>query len=530
MTATYAPAEPGPPTRALWIGFMAMVFGNFMSILDVQIVASALTDIQAGVSATRDEISWVQTSYLIAEVIGLPLSGFLARALGVRLLFSLSAILFGAASLACAFAWDMTSLITFRAIQGFVGAAMIPTTMSTVYVAFPQNYWMRVSPLIGLVSTMAPSIGPTLGGYVAEHLGWRALFWINVIPSILIATVVWNNIRIGAFNAAILRRIDFIGLIGLALFLGCAQYVLEEGPGASWFADSEIIFYACLSAIGAVVFFRRALTQTLPIVDLKPFTVPTFAIGSAIAFLLGVGLYAPIFLQPVFLGSVQGLTAQQIGNIMFVQGMTMFAMAPLMGRLRVMDDLRPLGFAGLLAIALSCWLQAHLTAESGFWEFALPQMLRGAGMMSSFTAVMQPTIASLPPSLVQVGTPLFNLMRNLGGAFGIAMLATVQAHSYLLHRQELYTAADPNNPGVRAMIDGMTARNEAIGLAQPDRVAEAAYARILDREALVMTFNDQFLTIALLLAFAAFAIWFLRTPPRLGLPAEPAAQRSPAHG
>ncbi len=506
--------EPPPPTRALWIGFAAMIFGNFIAILDIQIVASAITEIQAGVSASRDEITWVQTAYLIAEVIGLPLSGFLARALGVRLLFTLSALSFGAASMACALAWDMNSLIAFRAIQGFVGAAMIPTTMSTVYIAFPQRFWMTTGPMIGLVSTLAPSIGPTLGGYIAEHLGWRALFWINVIPAIIIAAVVWRNIRIGKFDGALLRRIDFIGLAGLAVFLGCAQYVLEEGASAAWFESSEIVMFCAASALGGVLFFQRALTRAEPIVDLRPFTYPTFVVGCGVAFLLGIGLFGPVFLQPVFLGEVRGYNAEQIGHAMFAQGVAMFLTAPIMGRYgRNLKDLRPLGCIGLVLIAASCWMQTHLTAQSSDAEFLVPQALRGVGMMISFMAVMQPTIQALPPYLVQAGTPLFNLMRNLGGAFGLAMLATLQAKAYLMHRQELYTAADPNDPAVRAMIEGAAQRYAAEGFAEPERLATANYARILDREALVMTFNDQFLAIAMLLALAAGAVWLLRRPP-----------------
>lgn len=516
-TAPNAPRGPGEtpePTRALWIGFFAMVFGNFMSILDVQIVASALTDIQAGVSASRDEITWVQTSYLIAEVIGLPLSGFLAYALGVRMLFSLSAILFGASSLLCALSWDMNSLIMFRVIQGFVGAAMIPTTMSTLYVAFPQKYWMTAGPMIGLASSLAPSIGPTLGGYIAEHMGWRALFWVNVFPSIIIAWAVWSNIRIGRFNGAMLRRIDLIGLLGLAVFLGCAQYVLEEGVKESWFDSAEICWFTAFSAIGAIVFFHRALTRDTPIVDLRPFKAPTFAIGCALGFVLGMGLYGPIFLQPVFLGAVRGYNAEQIGHALFAQGLTMFVMAPIMGRyMRQQNDTRPFGFVGLLMVALSCWMQSHLTAQSSNAEFIFPQIMRGAGMMLAFMAIMQPSMQALPQELMQAGTPLYNLMRNLGGAFGLAYLNSMQAKAYLLHRQELYAAANGDSPAVRAMVEGASARYAAEGFPEPERMAMANFARLLDREALVMTFNDQFLTIAVMLLVAAFAVWALKRDP-----------------
>lgn len=501
------------PTLGVWIGFIAMVFGQFMAMLDIQIVASALSDIQNGVGASRDEISWVQTSYLIAEVIGIPLSGFLARALGIRLLFTISAIGFGLASVACALSWDMASLITFRAIQGFLSGGMVPTVMSTLYLMFPQRLQPMGGAIIGLVVTLAPSLGPTIGGYISEHLGWRTLFWINFLPSLLVAAMVWRFIRLGKYDARMFRRIDFPGLIGLAAMLGAAQYVLEEGPSEDWFASPIILFWTCVSAVGAFVFFWRTIGNKAPIVDLRPLRIPTFAIGCAIAFVTGASLFGPMFLQPLFMAEVRGYNPEQIGHSMWAQGATMFVMAPLMSiAMRRVGDLRIIGFTGFLLVAASCWMQAHLTAESAFWHFLWPQVLRGMGMMICFTAVMQPTLQSLPMHLVQSGPPLFNLFRNLGGAFGLAILATVQAHAFALHRQELYIAADGGDPRVQQMTEGMASMAPP-GNADPDLLGRAMYARVLDREALVMAFNDSFLVLAVALMAAGFAIFWLRGNP-----------------
>ncbi len=270
--AALAAAKPDDsPPLAIWIGFIAMVVGQFMAILDIQIVASALGSIQAGVSASRDEISWVQTSYLIAEVIGIPLSGFLGRALGTRLLFCISALAFSFTSLLCAFAWDINSLIIFRAMQGFSGAAMIPTVMATLYLAFPQRLQPMTGAMMGMVITLAPSLGPTIGGLVAETLGWRALFWVNVVPGILITVVIWNTMASldkPQFN--LLKKIDLIGLAGLAMFLGAAEYTLEEGPGNEWFASTATLAkkarctrQTASEALKAVAAFRLALPRTM---------------------------------------------------------------------------------------------------------------------------------------------------------------------------------------------------------------------------------------------------------------------------
>jgi MFS transporter, DHA2 family, multidrug resistance protein len=517
--AALAAAKPddSPPLH-IWIGFIAMIVGQFMAILDIQIVASAIGSIQAGVSASRDEISWVQTAYLIAEVIGIPLSGFLGRALGTRLLFCLSALGFSLSSLLCAFSWDISSLIVFRALQGFTGAAMIPTVMATLYLVFPQRLQPMTGAMMGMVITLAPSLGPTIGGYVAEALGWRALFWVNVVPGLLITLVIWNTMASldkPQFN--LLKKIDVVGLLGLATFLGAAEYTLEEGPANEWFASSEVTTWALVSAVGAAIFFYRAFRVETPIVDLKPFTSPTFAVGAGLGFILGLGLFSSVFLTPLFLGSVRGYSALQIGHTMFVQGAVMFVAAPFIGRLgRTLPDTRPMGFLGFVLVAMSCWMQAHLTAEAGFWELAWPQVARGLGLMMTFSSVMQPALQSLPPHMVHSGAGLFNTMRNLGGAFGIAALATVQAHSFALHRQELYAAADPNNPHVAGMIAGARAYLEQAGAVDPDRQALMRYAALLDREALVMTFNDQFLLLAVVIGLSAFAMLLLKPRPKMG--------------
>ena len=518
--AALAAAKPDDsPPLYIWIGFIAMVVGQFMAILDIQIVASAIGSLQAGVSASRDEISWVQTAYLIAEVIGIPLSGFLGRALGTRLLFCISALAFSVSSLLCAFSWDIGSLIVFRALQGFSGAAMIPTVMATLYLVFPQRLQPMTGAMMGMVITLAPSLGPTIGGIVAETLGWRALFWVNVVPGVLITIIIWNTMgSLGKPQFDLLKKIDLVGLLGLAMFLGAAEYTLEEGPANEWFASSEVTMWALVSLAGAVLFFWRAFKAETPIVDLKPFSSPTFAIGAGLGFILGLGLFTSVFLTPLFLGSVRGYSALQIGHTMFVQGAVMFLTAPIIGQIgRKMSDTRPLGMIGFLLVGLSCWVQAHLTAEAGFWELAWPQVLRALGLMMTFNSVMQPALQSLPPQLVHSGAGLFNTFRNLGGAFGIAALATVQAHSYALHRQELYSAVNPNNPHVAGMIAGMQSYLEQAGAADPERQALMRYAALLDREALVMTFNDQFLLLAVVISLSAFAMLLLRPRPKMGM-------------
>src|SRR3954454_12279809 len=283
------PSEKIPPRRL--IAFLIMVFGMFMSILDIQIVSASLNEIQAGLSASSSEVSWVQTSYLIAEVIAIPLSGFMSRALGTRLLFAISASGFTVASFLCGFASTIEQMIVWRAIQGFLGAGMIPTVFASSYTVFPRTKFHIVGPIIGLVATLAPTVGPTVGGYITDALSWHWLFFINVVPGIGITIGVLALVDFDSPNFALLDRFDWWGLITMAAFLGTLEYVLEEGARYEWLQDSSIATCAAICGISAIAFFWRVFTAAEPIVNLRTFSNRNFAIGCVLQFCIGIGLY-----------------------------------------------------------------------------------------------------------------------------------------------------------------------------------------------------------------------------------------------
>ena len=291
MSATALTAPPGvyvPPERGtreslmLNIGFFAMVIGMFMAILDIQIVASSIQKIGAGVSASSDEVSWIQTTYLIAEVIGIPLSGLLNRALSMRRLFVFSAAGFTISSAMCAMAWDLNSLIVFRCIQGFMGAAMIPTTMAAAFTLFGPNRSMIQQVAIGMVATLAPSIGPTLGGWITENMSWHWLFLVNVIPGIVASFLVWNLTPKVPMQLSLIRNIDIMGLAAMALFLGAFEYVFEEGPAAGWFEDDQLVMWMFLCSLGGIVFGHfgdKIGRKSMLVTTLMMMGLATFGIG-----------------------------------------------------------------------------------------------------------------------------------------------------------------------------------------------------------------------------------------------------------
>src|SRR6267142_3852198 len=312
-----AAADDRIPPRRLFT-FLIMVFGMFMSILDIQVVSASLQQIQAGLSASSSEVSWVQTSYLIAEVIAIPLSGFLSRAFGTRLLFAISASGFTVASFFCGFASTIEQMILWRAIQGFLGAGMIPTVFASAYTVFPRSKFHIVGPIIGLVATLAPTIGPTVGGFITDMMSWHWLFFINIVPGVAITVGVLALVDFDQPNFKLLDRFDWWGLIAMAGFLGSLEYVLEEGPQYEWVQVNSVAVCATVCAVSAIAFFWRVLTADEPIVDIRAFTNRNFGIGCMLQFCIGIGLYGLTYMYPRYLAEVRGYSALMIGATMFV--------------------------------------------------------------------------------------------------------------------------------------------------------------------------------------------------------------------
>src|ERR1700689_3228783 len=321
-----AEAERVDPLRLL--AFLAMCFGMFMAFLDIQVVSASLAEIQAGLAASSDEITWVQTSYLMAEGVAIPLSGFLSRALGTRIMFATAAGGFTIASLMCGLTSSMEQMIIWRAIQGFIGGGMVPAVFASAYIIFPRSRMPIVVPMIGLVATLAPTIGPTVGGYLTDALSWHWLFFINIGPGIVVTIAALTLIDFDRPNLALFERFDWVGLIFMALFLGALEYVLEDGPRYDWFEDETVFMAGVASACSAVIFFARVLTARQPIVDLRAFSDRNFAVGSLFSFVLGIGLYGLTYLYPIYLAQIRGFNALMIGQTLFISGATMFLTAP----------------------------------------------------------------------------------------------------------------------------------------------------------------------------------------------------------
>ncbi|WP_185983023.1 DHA2 family efflux MFS transporter permease subunit [Aureimonas mangrovi] len=511
-------APDAVPARRV-IAFFAMVFGMFMAILDIQIVSASLAEIQAGLSASADEIAWVQTAYLIAEVIMIPLSGFLARMLSTRIVFTLAAGGFTAASALCATATSIDQMIVYRALQGFIGGAMIPSVFAAAFTIFPPSRRAVVSPMIGLVATLAPTIGPTVGGYLSDALSWHWLFLVNVPFGILVTIAAWNLIDFDKPNLKLFSHFDWFGLAGLAAFLGALEYVLEEGPRNDWFDDSAIAILGIVSVVGAVLFFWRAFTAKEPIVDLSAFTDRNFAFGSLFSFIMGVGLYGLTYLYPVYLSRIRGYDALMIGETMFVSGLAMFLTAPLSGILSGRVDARVLMGTGFAAFALGTWMMSGLTQDWDFYELLVPQILRGFGLMMAMVPINNISLGSLPPDKLKGASGLYNLTRNLGGAVGLAVINTMITDRTTLHYQRLAEHVSWGRPVVDERMAQMSAQLSANGI-DGQTGAIAQMVSLVNRQAAVMAFADIFVVLTGLFVGLCLLTLVLRKPPKAGASAE----------
>ncbi len=502
-----------------WVGFMSMVVGMFMAILDIQIVSASIAEIQAGLAASADEVAWVQTSYLVAEIIMIPLSGWLSRLLSTRILFVISALGFTLFSFLCATATSLGEMVVYRAAQGFIGGAMIPTVFATSFMLFPGPKRAQISVLIGLTATLAPTIGPTLGGWLTQALSWHWLFLINVPFGLMCAISVGSFLNIDKPDWSLRRSFDLFGLVLMALFLGSLEYVLEEGERDDWFGDDTILSLTIVGTLCGLLFFWRMLSRKDPLVDLRAFGNINFAFGSLFSLIMGIGLYGSVYVIPLFLGRVRGFDSLEIGQTMFVTGLAMFLSAPIAGRLSRVVDLRRMLAFGLVSFGISVWWLAHLTNQSSFWEMLLPQMMRGFSMMFMFLPVNQLSLGTMAPHQIKNASGLYNLMRNLGGAIGLALINTIATMRTAAHSQHLNEQVTWARAAAMKTVNNMTLALTPGKQGEASLAALKRMAAMVHREALVLTYNDVLLIMS--------ATFLLAVPLTLLL-AKPAPSKGPS--
>ena len=489
-----AAAAPEPSLRD-WIGVLAMGVGLFMAIMDVQIVTSSLTQIQGGLSASADEIAWVQTAYLVADVVMVPMSGTMSRLLSTRVLFVAATLGFTATSVLCATATSLGQMIAFRAMQGFCGGAITPTVWPVVYARFRGRQLASLIAIISVILSLSSTLGPTLGGFLTDTFSWHWLFLVNIAPGILVATVVWLTIDIDKPDFSLLRHFDVAGMLVMATFLGCLQYALQEGPRLDWLDDHTIRAAVAVSAVGGALFVWRVLTYRQPIVDIRTYRNRNFALGSFFTFVVGIGMYSTTYLVPLFLAQIRGYNALQIGLTIIVTGLVTMVLSPLSTYIARLLDLRVMLAIGFALFALSMYLTATLTNQTGFWELFVPQLVRGFGLICCYLPANMIALGTLPQDKMRNAAGLYNLTRDLGGAIGLATIVTLMNARLHFHWNRLIEDVNPARAAVQHYLDSQINRFGPLIHGDPGHAAIKMLANLVKREALVLTYNDLLLLI-----------------------------------
>ncbi len=527
--AVNAAASPAPAAAPAWappvltqaqkvLAFATMCVGMFIALLDIQIVSASLRDIGGGLSAGADETVWVQTSYLIAEIIVIPMSGWLSRVFSTRWLFAGSALGFTIASMLCGVAWDINSMIAFRALQGFIGGSMIPMVFTTSFVFFEGKKRVVAAATVGALASLAPTLGPTVGGWITDHFNWHWLFFINLVPGLFVAFVVPMLVKIDRPNLALVRDADYLGIVLMALFLGCLEYTLEEGPRLDWLGDHTILTTAWISGLSAMGFIWRSLVYEHPIVDLRALKDLNFALGCFFSFVTGIGIFATIYLTPLFLGRVRGFSALDIGLAVFSTGVFQILSIPLYSYLANRVDLRWIMMVGLALFAVSMWNFAPITHDWGAQQLLLPQALRGMGQQFAVAPTVTLTLGALAPERLKLASGLFNLMRNLGGAIGIAACATIINDRTNMHFLRLAEHLNSSNEAMGQVLS--TVGGNLMAWGQDAASAQAGALKQLSvlalREAQTQTFSDTFLCVGVCFAIATAMVPLMRkvAPPK----------------
>ncbi|WP_185268471.1 MDR family MFS transporter [Halopseudomonas xiamenensis] len=508
MTETAQAQYIPPPTRRDWIAILSAILGAFMAILDIQIINSSLKDIQGALSATIEEGSWISTSYLVAEIIIIPLAAWLAMILSPRRFAVSISALFVMASLLCSMAWNLESMIVFRVLQGLAGGALIPFAFSLVLTKLPLNVRPKGMALFAITATFAPSIGPTLGGWLTENYGWEYIFYINIVPGALMTFGLLYGLDKSEPRWELLKKGDYAGILTMAIGLGCLQVFLEEGHREDWLESSWMVTLASLAFVSLVCFVILQLSRDNHLVNLRLLKQRNFLLGSLANIGLGVGLYGTIFILPLYLAQIQGYNALQIGQVIMWMGLPQLLLIPLVPILMRFVDARLICASGLALFGLGSFLTGSLNLDFAGDQLIGIQILRACGQPMIMVPLSIIATAMIPPSQAGSASSLYNILRNLGGAIGIAALATILDSRAAYYFDILRSHVSVGNA---AATERLQLLGEQLGSAE-------AALRMLDtqvrQQAQIMAYNDAFHMIGIMLACSVVCILLTRPLPK----------------
>jgi MFS transporter, DHA2 family, multidrug resistance protein len=504
-----------------WIVAVSVMFATFMEVLDTTVVNVSLPHIAGSLSVTIDEATWALTSYLVANAIILPMTGWLASRFGRKNLLMLSVIGFTGASFLCGLAPNLGLLVVFRIIQGATGGAMQPLSQAVLLEAFPPHDRGKAMGFWGLGIVVAPILGPVLGGWLTDNFSWRWVFYINI--PVGIASIVMTKLFI--FDPPYLRtesrRIDYWGLGMLTVGIGALQYVLDKGQEEDWFASMTITILAIVAAVTLVSLVIHELRTDEPVVDLRLFKARSYAVGVFLMTILGFVLYGSIVLLPIMLQTLLGYPSLQAGIAMAPRGIGSFIMMPITGLMTGRFDARKLLTIGIVIGGSTLLWLSYLNLSAGYWDIFWPQLIQGAGLSLLFVPLTTVSMDPIPRERMGYATSLFNLMRNIGGSIGIAITGTLLARHSRATAAILSADVTAYDPTTQMMLAQMKAAFMAAGAdaVTASARAYAALSGIVQRQATMVAFVGIFQMLGFLFLALLPLVLLMQRPRRAGAPA-----------
>jgi DHA2 family multidrug resistance protein len=499
-------------TRKQWIAVFGALLGAFMAILDISITNASLQDIQGGLGATLDEGAWISTAYLVAEIIVIPLTGFLSKVFSIKKYLLWNSVFFIIASILCGMARSLPEMILFRVLQGFSGGILIPTAITIIMTHLPRPQQPVGLALFGLSATFAPCIGPTIGGWLTVNYAWPLIFFLNLFPGILLISLVAYAMEPAPMQLSLLKGGDWFGIGTMALTLGSLTVILEEGVREDWWGSKMIVTLSWVFVISFGWFLYHELRTSNPFINLRLLKRRNFFVSTVLASIFGYGLYGSIYMLPYFLASVRKMDAQQIGQIIMWQGIPQLAILPFIpGLLKRFDSRVMLGF-GFILFGISALMNSQLTHDWAYDQFFWSQIVRALGQPFIITPLSAIAYVGIEASEMGSASGLNNMMRNLGGSIGIGSLGALFDHQYHLHFTRL-TEATSRFSGV--VQNQLLYRTELLKDRSPVAGIQHSIATVyasLTRESFVMSFGDCFFWIAVLFFLGSALLIFAQRP------------------
>jgi DHA2 family multidrug resistance protein len=490
-----------------WIVAIAVMFSTFMEVLDTTVVNVSLEHIAGDLSATIDEATWALTSYLVANAIILPITGWLASYFGRKRLLMMSVIGFTVASFMCGFSPTLGFLIVCRIIQGAAGGCLQPLSQAILLEAFPPDQRGKAMGFWGLGIVVAPVLGPVLGGWLTDSYSWRWVFYINI--PVGIASLVMTQLYV--FDPAYLKRaktrIDYWGIGFLAIWVGALQIALDKGQEDDWFGSHFIVMLLTVTVVFFVVFLIREFMAEHPVVDLRVFKQRTYSAGVVLMTVVGFVLYGSLVLLPIWIQTLLGYPALQAGIALAPRGMGSMLGMPLIGALMPRTDPRRFLACGLVIGAATLWQFSTMSLDTGYWNLFWPQFIQGFGLAMLFVPLTTITMSPISREKMGNATSIFNLTRNMGGSIGIAMVETVQSRYTQKHINYLTAHVTPFDPQATRWLDTLSAQ-----MGRPR--ALATINGMVQAQAAMLSFVDVFRLLALMFLAMVPLLLIMKRPQR----------------